>query len=220
MASIRVITHQPGISVLKPRKTTYIITCSNKISSRKILHGFHSSNNKPTWIFSLKTQKKKKTHTITCSNHISSRKFCMAFIRVITHQPGISILKPRKTTYIITCSNKTSSRKILHGIHSSNNKPTWIFSLNTIKKKKKTTTYTIACNNQISSRKFCMPSIRVITHQPGILVLKHRKTAYIITCSNKICSRKILHGIHSSNNKPTWIFSLKTQKNSIYNNMQ
>ena len=169
--------------------------------------------------FSVLKPKKKKTYTITCSNHISSRKFCMAFIRVITHQPGISILKPRKTAYIITCSNKISSRKILHGIHSSNNKPTWIFSLN-IKKKKKTTTYTIACNNQISSRKFCMASIRVITHQPGISVLKPRKTAYIITCSNKICSRKILHGIHLSNNKRTWIFSLKTQKNSIYNNMQ
>ena len=140
MASIRVITHQPGISVLKPRKTTYIITCSNKISSRKILHGFHSSNNKPTWIFSLKTLKK-KTYTITCSNHISSRKFCMAFIRVITHQPGISILKPRKTAYIITCSNKISSRKILHGIHSSNNKPTWIFSLNTKKKKNNNNIY-------------------------------------------------------------------------------
>ena len=153
--------------------------------------------------FSVLKPKKNKTHTITCSNHISSRKFCMAFIRVITHQPGISILKPRKTAYIITCSNKISCRKLLHGIHSSNNKPTWIFSLNTKKKKKTTTTYTIACNNQISSRKFCMASIRVITHQPGILVLKHRKTAYIITCSNKISSRKILHGIHSRNNKPT-----------------
>ena len=140
----------------------------------------------------------------------------MASIRVITYQPRISVLKPRKTAYIITCSNKISSKKILHGIHSSNNKPTWICSLKTQKK----TTHTITCSNQISSRKFCMASIRVITYQPGISVLKPRKTTYIITCNNKISSRKILHGIHSSNNIPTQNFSLKTQKNSIYNNMQ
>ena len=134
MVFIQVITNQPGFSVLN--------TPPPPPPQKK------------------KNKKQKTTCAITCSNQISSRKLCMASIRVITLQPGISILKPRKTAYIITCSNKISSRKILHGIHSSNNKPTRIFSFNTQEK----TTYTITCSNKISSRKFCMASIRVITH--------------------------------------------------------